>query len=93
MPDAHTVWLTPLDEMHALLARAGLVVSWQEDWKQVAPRGDRVTDHAYEADAPAIASEIGRRALDELLAFYRLWTEWLAWGRVRKLAVVAERRL
>jgi hypothetical protein len=47
--------------------------------------------HAYAADAPAIASQIGRRALDELLTAHRLWTEWLASGRVRKIAVVAER--
>src|SRR5713226_7744782 len=91
MPDADTVWLTPLDEMHALLARAGLVVRWQEDWSRSHRAvADSLTD-AYEADAPAIASQIGRRALDELLTAHRLWTEWLASGRVRKIAVVAER--
>ena len=31
MPDADTVWLTPLDELAAMLGRAGLVVTWQED--------------------------------------------------------------
>src|SRR5881397_3697441 len=31
MPDADTVWLTPLDEMHMVLLQAGLVVRWQED--------------------------------------------------------------
>ena len=31
MPDADTVWLTPLDELRALLERAGLTVRWQED--------------------------------------------------------------
>ena len=31
MPDADTVWLTPLEEMVASLERAGLVVTWQED--------------------------------------------------------------
>jgi hypothetical protein len=34
---------------------------------------------------------IGRRALDELLAAHRLWVQWLGEGRVRKLALVAER--
>ena len=91
MPAADTVWLTPLDELHALLARAGLAVRWQEDWslshRAVA---ESLTD-AYVADAPAIASQIGRRALDELLAAHRLWSEWLTSGRVRKIAVVAER--
>jgi hypothetical protein len=46
---------------------------------------------AFEADEAAIASRIGRRALDELLAAHRLWSEWLATGRVRKFAVVAQR--
>src|SRR5690242_15565460 len=31
MPDADTVWLTPLEEMLTSLDRAGLVVRWQED--------------------------------------------------------------
>src|SRR5215203_2731387 len=31
MPDADTVWLSPLDEMAVSLERAGLVVTWQED--------------------------------------------------------------
>ena len=34
MPDADTVWLTPLDEMLASLDRAGLAVGWQEDHSQ-----------------------------------------------------------
>jgi hypothetical protein len=47
---------------------------------------------AFTADATAIAARIGRRALDELIAAHRLWSEWLETGRVRKLALVAERR-
>ena len=46
---------------------------------------------AFAADAPAIAAQIGRRALDELLAAHRLWSDWLQTGRVRKLAFVAEK--
>ena len=45
---------------------------------------------AFAADAAAIAAQIGRRALDELLVAHRLWIEWLDRGRVRKLALVAE---
>jgi hypothetical protein len=33
----------------------------------------------------------GGPQLDELLAAHRLWIEWLDEGRVRKLALVAER--
>jgi hypothetical protein len=46
---------------------------------------------AFAADAATIAAQIGRRALDELLAAHRLWGEWLREGRVRKIAVVAEK--
>ena len=91
MPDAETVWLTPLDEVHALLARAGLVVRWQKDWSPSHRAVAESLTDAFAADAPAIASQIGRRALDELLTAHRLWSQWLASGRVRKIAVVAER--
>jgi SAM-dependent methyltransferase len=91
MPDADTVSLTPLDEMHRLLARAGLVVRWQDDWTRSHRAVAESLIDAFAADATNIASRIGRRALDDLLAAHRLWSEWLATGRVRKIALVAER--
>ena len=92
MPDADTVWLTPLDEMRELLTRAGFDVRWHDDWSDAhRATADALID-AFVADGPHIVSVIGRRALDELLAAHRLWSEWLAAGRVRKIAVVAERR-
>jgi SAM-dependent methyltransferase len=91
MPAADTVWLTPLDELRALLAWAGLAVAWEADWSESHCEAAAALTDAYAADAPAIASRIGRRALDELVVAHRLWAEWLAAGRVRKLAIVAER--
>lgn len=91
MPDADTVWLTPLDEMLACLERVGLEVRWQHD----SSRSHRaVADSliaAFAADATAIAAQIGPTALEELLTAHRLWSEWLREGRVRKLAFVAEK--
>ncbi|HEY7604607.1 MAG TPA: hypothetical protein VH760_10125, partial [Gaiellaceae bacterium] len=92
MPDADTVWLTPLDEMHGVLARHGLFVRWQDDWSRSHRAAAESLIDAFASDAPDIAARIGGRALDELLAAHRLWSEWLATGRVRKLALVAERR-
>jgi hypothetical protein len=46
---------------------------------------------AFTADDAEIAAQIGARALEELLAAHRLWSEWLRDGRVRKIAVVAEK--
>jgi SAM-dependent methyltransferase len=91
MPDADTVWLTPLQEMLMYLERAGLRVRWQEDYS---PSHLAVADalaDAFAADATAIAGHVGRRALQEVLAAHRLWSNWLREGRVRKLAFVAEK--
>jgi SAM-dependent methyltransferase len=91
MPDADTVWLTPLDEMHEVLARHGLVVRWQAESSRSHCAVAASLARSFAADAPAISSTIGRRALDELLAAHRLWVDWLETGRVRKFALVAER--
>jgi cyclopropane fatty-acyl-phospholipid synthase-like methyltransferase len=91
MPDADTVWLTPLDELAASVQRAGLVVTWREDHSEAHRATAQALADAFAADARDIAAQIGRRALDELLAAHRLWVEWLDEGRVRKLALVAER--
>jgi Methylase involved in ubiquinone/menaquinone biosynthesis len=91
IPDADTVWLTSIDDMAASLDRVGLAVTRQEDHS----RAHRATAHAltdaFAADAEDIAAQVGRPALDELLAAHRRWVEWLDAGRVRKLAVVAQR--
>ena len=91
MPDADTVWLTPLGEMITCLERVGLRVRWQEDWSRshYAVAGSLI--NAFAADATAIAEQIGHKALEELLAAHRLWSDWLREGRVRKIALVAEK--
>jgi len=71
------------------LERAGLVVTWQEDHSRAHRATAQALVGAFAADAEAIAAQIGRRALDELLAAHRLWIKWLDEGRVRKLALVA----
>jgi SAM-dependent methyltransferase len=91
MPDADTVWLTPLEEMLRYLERAGFVVRWQADWSQSHRSVADALIAAFTAHADDIAAETGRPALDELLAAHRLWSEWLAEGRVRKFAFVTEK--
>ena len=91
MPDADTVWLMTLDEMAASLERAGLVVARQEDHSHTHRATAQALADAFAAHAGHIAAQIGGQALDELLAAHRLWVEWLDEGRVRKLALVAER--
>jgi SAM-dependent methyltransferase len=91
MPNADTVWPTPLASMHALLERHGLAVRWQEDWTAAHRRTAAALVEAYTAAAPAIAGEIGREPLNRLLVAHELWLEWLGTGRIRKFAMVAER--
>jgi SAM-dependent methyltransferase len=88
MPDADTVWLTPLDEILACLDRAGLMVRRQDDCSRSHQEMAQALLDAFTADAAAIAAQLGRRALDELVAAHRLWSDWLREGRVRKLAFV-----
>jgi hypothetical protein len=77
--------------MQALLDRVGLIVRWQDDYSRThRAMADSLID-AFTADATAIAAQIGRPAVDELLAAHRLWSDWLATGRVRKMACVAEK--
>jgi SAM-dependent methyltransferase len=91
MPDADTVWLTPLDEMLTCLQRAGLDVRWQHDQSRSHQAVVDVLISAFTADTRQIAAQIGHRALEELLATHRLWSDWLREGRVRKIAFVAEK--
>ena len=92
MPDADTVWLVELPELTALLREAGLTVTWQEDWSASHAATATALLRSYRAEARAIAEQIGERALAELVAAHELWSDWLARGRVRKFAVVAEQR-
>jgi SAM-dependent methyltransferase len=91
MPDADTVWLTPLPDMLAGLERVGLRVRWQEECSQSHQAMVDSLINAFVADRSEIAAHIGHRALDELLAAHRLWSGWLREGRVRKFAFVAEK--
>jgi hypothetical protein len=77
--------------MHACLERVGLAVRWEDDCSRSHRAvADSLTE-AFAADATEIAEMIGRQALEELLGAHRLWSDWLRKGRVRKLAIVAEK--
>jgi ubiquinone/menaquinone biosynthesis C-methylase UbiE len=91
MPDADTVFLIELTELSALMREAGLVVTWLEDWS--ASHGETAIAllASFRAESAAISARVGTRALDDLIAAHRLWSDWLRSGRVRKFALVAER--
>jgi SAM-dependent methyltransferase len=91
MPDADTVWLTPLPEMLTYLERVGLVVRSQEDCSRSHQAVVDSLINAFTTDAAAITAQIGPRALEELLAAHQLWSDWLRDGRIRKFALVADK--
>jgi hypothetical protein len=46
----------------------------------------------YRADARQIAGQIGPRAAADMITAHQLWSSWLGTGRIRKFAMVAEKR-
>lgn len=91
MPDADTVWLTPLPTMLSCLDQVGLRARWVADHSETHRATVEALLGAYTADGDAIAARVGRSALDDLLGAHHLWRAWLLDGRVRKFAVVAEK--
>jgi SAM-dependent methyltransferase len=92
MPDADTVWLLELTEMTGLLREVGLTVTWQEECSAAHAATATALLQCFRADASTIAGQIGPPALAELIAAHELWSTWLGSGRVRKFALVAEKR-
>jgi SAM-dependent methyltransferase len=91
MPNADTVWPAPLDEVRAMALDAGLEIRWEADHTGSHAATARALHDAFAADGERIEAVLGRQALDDLCAAHSLWAAWLASGRVRKIAVVAER--
>jgi len=91
MPDADTVWLIPLADMLSCLERVGLRVRRQDECSQSHRAVVDSLINAFVSEASEISGQIGRRALEELLAAHRLWSDWLREGRVRKFTLIAEK--
>ena len=92
MPGADTVWPVELAELKGMLREAGLTVVWQQEHSSSHHAMATALLRCYRADSPRIAGQIGARATAELITAHRLWSDWLGSGRVRKLAMVAEKQ-
>jgi SAM-dependent methyltransferase len=92
MPGADTVWLIELAELAGTLREAGLTVIWQQELSSSHHATATALLRYYQADSPQIAGQIGAQATAELITAHRLWSDWLGSGRVRKFAMVAEKR-
>ena len=92
MPGADTVWPVELAELTGVLRNAGLTVIWGEECSSSHHAIATALLGCYRADSPQIASQIGTQAAAELIAAHQLWSDWLGGGRVRKFAIVTEKR-
>jgi hypothetical protein len=67
-------------------------VTWQEQCSASHHATATALLQSYRAHSPEIARQIGAQALAELITAHQLWSDWLGGGRVRKFALVAEKR-
>jgi SAM-dependent methyltransferase len=91
MPGADPVWLIELEELTGLLGRAGLTVTWQQEYSSAHHSAAAALLDCYRADSRQIAGQIGTQATAELITAHRLWSDWLGSGRVRKFAMIARK--
>jgi ubiquinone/menaquinone biosynthesis C-methylase UbiE len=92
MPGADTVWPIELAELTSVLRNAGLAVTSRQEHSSAHHAIATALLRCYRADSPRIAGQIGKQATAELIAAHQLWSDWLGSGRVRKFALVAEKR-
>jgi SAM-dependent methyltransferase len=92
MPAADTVWPIGLAELTGVLRDAGLAVTWQQEHTCAHHAIATALLRGYRAESAQIAGQIGEQATAELIRAHQLWSDWLGSGRVRKFAMVAEKR-
>jgi hypothetical protein len=86
------VWLIELAELTAVLRAVGLTVTWQQQSSASHHATATALLQALRADSTDIARRIGPQAFEELINAHELWSDWFGSGRVRKFAVVAQKR-
>jgi SAM-dependent methyltransferase len=92
MPAADTVWPVPLAELTGVLRGAGLTVTWQREYTAAHQVTAAALLRSYRTGSGHIAAEIGTRPAADLITSHQLWSDWLGSSRVRKFAIVAEKR-
>jgi SAM-dependent methyltransferase len=92
MPGADTVWPIELAELTGVLRDVGLTVTWRQELSSSHHATATALLRSYQADSRQIASQIGTQATAELITAHQLWSDWLGSGRIRKFAMVGEKR-
>ena len=91
MPGADTVWPIELAALTGMLRKAGLTVSWRQEYSSSHRATATALLRCYRADSPRIADQIGTQATAELITAHQMWIDWLGSRRVRKFAMVAQK--
>jgi SAM-dependent methyltransferase len=92
MPAADTVWPVELATLTDVLRNARLAVTWQQEYSSAHHAVAAALLRSYRADSARIAGQLGEQTTAELITAHQLWNDWLGSGRVRKFAMVAEKR-
>ena len=92
MPGWETVWPVTLADLGSALGDVGLHIVWHEDWTRPHEDVARALAASYTSLLATMPPGRDREAVAALVDSHRLWATWLATGRIRKVAVVAERR-
>jgi ubiquinone/menaquinone biosynthesis C-methylase UbiE len=92
MPGADTVWPVELAELTGMLRNAGLTAIWRQEYSSAHHTIATALLRSYRANSAQIAGRIGAQATTELITAHQLWSDWLGSGRVRKFAVIVEKR-
>lgn len=91
MPQSDTVWPVPLPEFEADLAAAGLEVVGVRDDSPAHATVAAALAEQFTRRRRELAAELGEDVVDGLIASHRLWADWIAAGRIRKVALLARR--
>lgn len=91
MPGSDTVWLTPLPDLVAELEQVGLRVRWHGELTGAHSEVAGALAAAYAGVGEDVIAGPDLAVVHDLVVAHRLWSLWLRSGRVRKLALVAER--
>ncbi|MFB2600348.1 class I SAM-dependent methyltransferase [Herbiconiux sp. P17] len=91
MPAPDTVWPVPVDDFVTTLAGVGLATVSIEDDTAAQLRVVTALLAQFTANRDRIAAALGTAFTDDLLVSHRLWRDWMSSGRIRKVALVAQK--
>jgi cyclopropane fatty-acyl-phospholipid synthase-like methyltransferase len=91
MPDGDRVWLVAADAFCDLLEASGFALRRVDDLTVSHAAVARNLALAFAHHRQSIAGHVGDEACAGLITSHTIWARWLESGRVRKLAIIAER--